>query len=133
MKSRLVLGKASRPRLPSTTMSSVSGFIGFSPIVSCFSSLFAWDRSKRCFPLFGSNMVSCVTAWRVTARCYICAKGAIHRPPDEKGWQHLRARSTLGGLLHARHAEVLMCKIFISADPALYDTSTRSVRLHGVV
>lgn len=26
-----------------------------------------------------------------------------------------------------------MCKIFISADPALYETSTRSVRLHGVV
>jgi predicted DNA-binding ribbon-helix-helix protein len=26
-----------------------------------------------------------------------------------------------------------MCKIFISADPAFYETSTRSVRLHGVV
>jgi predicted DNA-binding ribbon-helix-helix protein len=26
-----------------------------------------------------------------------------------------------------------MCKIFISADPALYETSTRSIRLHGVV
>lgn len=25
-----------------------------------------------------------------------------------------------------------MCKIFISADPALYEPSTRSVRLHGV-
>jgi predicted DNA-binding ribbon-helix-helix protein len=51
----------------------------------------------------------------------------------EKGWRRFRARSTFGGLLHARHAEVLMCKIFISADPAFYDTSTRSVRLHGVV
>jgi predicted DNA-binding ribbon-helix-helix protein len=30
-------------------------------------------------------------------------------------------------------AEVLMCKIFIRADPMLYDTSTRSLRLHGVV
>ncbi|WP_423968789.1 ribbon-helix-helix domain-containing protein, partial [Bradyrhizobium sp.] len=28
---------------------------------------------------------------------------------------------------------VIMCKIFIGADPALYDTSTRSIRLHGVV
>jgi predicted DNA-binding ribbon-helix-helix protein len=26
-----------------------------------------------------------------------------------------------------------MCKIFVRADPALYDTSTRSLRLHGVV
>ena len=26
-----------------------------------------------------------------------------------------------------------MCKIFISADPACYETSTRSIRLHGVV
>lgn len=26
-----------------------------------------------------------------------------------------------------------MCKIFIGADPALYETSTRSLRLHGVV
>ncbi|WP_315838444.1 ribbon-helix-helix domain-containing protein [Bradyrhizobium prioriisuperbiae] len=26
-----------------------------------------------------------------------------------------------------------MCKIFIGADPALYETSTRSIRLHGVV
>ncbi len=26
-----------------------------------------------------------------------------------------------------------MCKIFISADPALYETATRSIRLHGVV
>ena len=26
-----------------------------------------------------------------------------------------------------------MCKIFISADPAFYETSTRSIRLHGVV
>jgi predicted DNA-binding ribbon-helix-helix protein len=26
-----------------------------------------------------------------------------------------------------------MCKIFIGADPAFYDTSTRSIRLHGVV
>jgi predicted DNA-binding ribbon-helix-helix protein len=26
-----------------------------------------------------------------------------------------------------------MCKIFIGADPAFYETSTRSVRLHGVV
>jgi predicted DNA-binding ribbon-helix-helix protein len=26
-----------------------------------------------------------------------------------------------------------MCKIFIGADPALYETSTRSMRLHGVV
>lgn len=26
-----------------------------------------------------------------------------------------------------------MCKIFIGADPALYATSTRSLRLHGVV
>jgi predicted DNA-binding ribbon-helix-helix protein len=26
-----------------------------------------------------------------------------------------------------------MCKIFIGADPALYQTSTRSMRLHGVV
>lgn len=26
-----------------------------------------------------------------------------------------------------------MCKIFVSADPALYDPSTRSVRLHGVI
>jgi len=26
-----------------------------------------------------------------------------------------------------------MCKIFIGADPTLYDTSTRSIRLHGVV
>ena len=26
-----------------------------------------------------------------------------------------------------------MCKIFISADPAFYETSSRSVRLHGVV
>ena len=26
-----------------------------------------------------------------------------------------------------------MCKIFIGADPALYDTCTRSLRLHGVV
>jgi predicted DNA-binding ribbon-helix-helix protein len=30
-------------------------------------------------------------------------------------------------------AEVLMCKIFIGADPVLYDTSSRSSRLHGVV
>lgn len=26
-----------------------------------------------------------------------------------------------------------MCKIFIGADPAFYETSTRSMRLHGVV
>jgi predicted DNA-binding ribbon-helix-helix protein len=26
-----------------------------------------------------------------------------------------------------------MCKIFVGADPALYETSTRSMRLHGVV
>ena len=26
-----------------------------------------------------------------------------------------------------------MCKVFVCADPALYDTSTRSLRLHGVV
>ena len=26
-----------------------------------------------------------------------------------------------------------MCKIFIGADPALYETATRSIRLHGVV
>jgi predicted DNA-binding ribbon-helix-helix protein len=26
-----------------------------------------------------------------------------------------------------------MCKIFVRADPVLYDTSTRSLRLHGVV
>lgn len=26
-----------------------------------------------------------------------------------------------------------MCQVFISADPALYDNRTRSVRLHGVV
>jgi predicted DNA-binding ribbon-helix-helix protein len=26
-----------------------------------------------------------------------------------------------------------MCRIFVGADPALYETSTRSVRLHGVV
>jgi predicted DNA-binding ribbon-helix-helix protein len=39
----------------------------------------------------------------------------------------------LGGLLYARNAEVIMCKIFIGADPAFYDTSTRSIRLHGVV
>lgn len=26
-----------------------------------------------------------------------------------------------------------MCKIFVCADPALYDTSSRSLRLHGVV
>jgi predicted DNA-binding ribbon-helix-helix protein len=39
----------------------------------------------------------------------------------------------LGGLFHTRNAEVLMCRIFISADPTFYDTSTRSIRLHGVV
>jgi predicted DNA-binding ribbon-helix-helix protein len=26
-----------------------------------------------------------------------------------------------------------MCKVFVCADPALYDTNTRSLRLHGVV
>ena len=26
-----------------------------------------------------------------------------------------------------------MCKVFVCADPTLYDTSTRSLRLHGVV
>ncbi len=26
-----------------------------------------------------------------------------------------------------------MCKIFVCADPALYDTASRSLRLHGVV
>jgi predicted DNA-binding ribbon-helix-helix protein len=26
-----------------------------------------------------------------------------------------------------------MCKVFVCADPSLYDTSTRSLRLHGVV
>lgn len=26
-----------------------------------------------------------------------------------------------------------MCKIFISADPVCYETTTRSIRLHGVV
>lgn len=26
-----------------------------------------------------------------------------------------------------------MCKIFVRADPILYDTTTRSLRLHGVV
>jgi predicted DNA-binding ribbon-helix-helix protein len=34
---------------------------------------------------------------------------------------------------HTRLAEVTMCKIFVGADPALYETSTRSMRLHGVV
>jgi predicted DNA-binding ribbon-helix-helix protein len=26
-----------------------------------------------------------------------------------------------------------MCKVFVCADPGLYDTNTRSLRLHGVV
>jgi predicted DNA-binding ribbon-helix-helix protein len=39
----------------------------------------------------------------------------------------------LGSQFHTRKAEVLVCKIFISADPAFYETSTRSIRLHGVV
>lgn len=34
---------------------------------------------------------------------------------------------------HAPSVEVFMCRIFIEADPALYETSSRSLRLHGVV
>ncbi len=51
----------------------------------------------------------------------------------EKGGGAVLPVVLLGGLLDACHAEVLMCKIFISADPAFYETSTRSIRLHGVV
>jgi predicted DNA-binding ribbon-helix-helix protein len=32
-----------------------------------------------------------------------------------------------------RISEGLMCKIFVRADPTLYETTTRSMRLHGVV
>jgi predicted DNA-binding ribbon-helix-helix protein len=32
-----------------------------------------------------------------------------------------------------RDTEALVCKVFISADPDLYETTTRSMRLHGVV
>src|SRR4051812_50199048 len=32
-----------------------------------------------------------------------------------------------------RSKETCMCEIFISADPASYESRTRSVRLHGVV
>jgi predicted DNA-binding ribbon-helix-helix protein len=37
------------------------------------------------------------------------------------------------GIHHGDDTEELMCKVFVCADPALYDTSTRSLRLHGVV
>jgi predicted DNA-binding ribbon-helix-helix protein len=39
----------------------------------------------------------------------------------------------LSAVRSTRTAEMLMCKIFVSADPAFYETSTRSIRLHGVV
>jgi predicted DNA-binding ribbon-helix-helix protein len=36
-------------------------------------------------------------------------------------------------ITRADSAEEHMCKIFVRADPALYDTTTRSLRLHRVV
>jgi predicted DNA-binding ribbon-helix-helix protein len=51
----------------------------------------------------------------------------------EKGGGTFKAVVLFGAVCSTREAEVLMCKIFIGADPAFYDTSTRSIRLHGVV
>jgi predicted DNA-binding ribbon-helix-helix protein len=51
----------------------------------------------------------------------------------EKGGDVFLPVVLLGCPPHARNAEMLMCKIFIGADPAFYETSTRSMRLHGVV
>jgi predicted DNA-binding ribbon-helix-helix protein len=51
----------------------------------------------------------------------------------EKGGGTSKAVVLFGAVCSTREVEVLMCKIFIGADPTFYDTSTRSIRLHGVV
>ena len=80
-------------------------------------------------------MMQCGDPRRVITRYY--AHRLEGRPQINAKVAARRRREYVRGIRDclepSRMAEVLMCKIFIGADPVLYDTSTRSLRLHGVV